>query len=43
MFFSLPRQFQSITHHTVHSAPREDSLLDSHLVVGSLVETPADV
>src|SRR5882762_5678042 len=43
MFFSLPRQFQSITHHTVDSAPREDGLLDGHLFVGSLLETPADV
>src|SRR3982074_2833564 len=41
MLPSLPGQIEGVPEDSVHSAACENCLLNGHLVVGSLIETPA--
>ena len=43
MFVSFARQLESESQHAIYPTPRENRLLNGHLIVGPLVETSADV
>ncbi len=43
MLVSMPGQVKGEAHHALNSPPRENSLLNSHFLFGSLIKPAADI